>query len=84
MIGAGNFAKMTMGPALAKTGARLKYVSARTNGAAASHIAQKYGFENATTDLEAIWEDQEVNTVFITAEQRRQMQTLQEDEKVGR
>jgi len=66
MIGAGNFAKMTMGPALAKTHARLKYVSARTNGAAARHIAEKYGFENATTDLEVIWNDAEVNTVFIT------------------
>jgi len=66
MIGAGNFAKMTMGPALAKTSARLKYVSARTNGAAASHIAEKYGFENATTDLDQILSDTEVNTVFIT------------------
>ncbi|MDZ7696585.1 MAG: bi-domain-containing oxidoreductase [Deltaproteobacteria bacterium] len=65
MIGAGNFAKMTMGPALAKTGARLKYVSARTNGAAAAHIARKYGFENATTDVDGIWEDPEVNAVFI-------------------
>jgi hypothetical protein len=66
MIGAGNFAKMTMGPALAKTTARLKYVSARTNGAAARHIAEKYHFENATTDTDAIWDDPEVNTVFIT------------------
>ncbi len=66
MIGAGNFAKMTMAPALAKTKARCKYVSARTNGAAARHIAQKYGFENATTDSDAIWNDFEVNTVFIT------------------
>ena len=66
MIGAGNFAKMTMGPALAKTKARLKYVAARTKGAAAQHIAHKYGFENATTDSDAIWADPEVNTVFIT------------------
>ena len=65
MIGAGNFAKMTMGPALAKTRARLKYVSAITNGAAASHIARKYGFENATTDLDGVLNDSEVNTVFI-------------------
>lgn len=65
MIGAGNFAKMTMGPALAKTKARLKYVAARTKSAAARHIAEKYGFENATTDIDAIWNDQEVNTVFI-------------------
>jgi len=65
MIGAGNFAKMTMGPALAKTRARLKYVSAKSNGAGATHIAKKYGFENATTDLDGIWRDPEVNTVFI-------------------
>lgn len=65
MIGAGNFAKMTMGPALAKTDARLKYVSAYTNGAAAAHIAKKYGFENATTDLDQIMADPNVNTVFI-------------------
>jgi hypothetical protein len=66
MIGAGNFAKMTMGPALSKTRARLKYVSARTNSAAATHIAEKYHFENATTDTDAIWNDEQVNTVFIT------------------
>jgi predicted dehydrogenase len=66
MIGAGNFAKMTMGPALAKTNARLKFVSVRTNGSAAAHLANKYGFENATTDLEKIWNDPQVNTVFIT------------------
>ncbi len=66
MIGSGNFAKMTMGPALSKTNARLKYVSAQTNGAAATHIAKKYGFENASTDLNKILEDSEVNTVFIT------------------
>lgn len=41
MIGAGNFAKITMGPTLARTTARLKYVSARTKSAAARHIAEK-------------------------------------------
>lgn len=65
MIGTGNFAKMVMGPSLAKTDARLKYVSARTNGAAATHIAKKYGFEIATTDIDQIMADSEVNTVFI-------------------
>ena len=84
MIGAGNFAKMTMGPALAKTGARLKYVSARTNGAAAAHIARKYGFENATTDLEAIWEDPEVNSVFITTQHNSHASLVQQALKAGK
>lgn len=66
MIGSGNYAKMTMGPGLAKTDARMKYVSARTNAAAAAHLAQKYRFENATTDLDQILTDPEVNAVFIT------------------
>jgi len=66
MIGAGNYAKMIMGPALAKTDARLKFVSARTNGATAAHLAKKYGFENATTDLDQLMADPEVNTIFIT------------------
>lgn len=65
VLGAGNFAKMTMVPALAKTSARLKYITARTNAAAAAHIAKKFAVENATTDLEAVWSDHEVNTVFI-------------------
>ncbi len=57
MIGAGNFAKMVMAPALTKTQARLKYVSELTNAAAATHVARKFGFEYATTDSEAIWDD---------------------------
>lgn len=65
MIGAGNYAKMTMAPALSKTSARLKYVTARTNAVSATHIAKKYRFENASTNLDVILNDSEVNTVFI-------------------
>jgi predicted dehydrogenase/threonine dehydrogenase-like Zn-dependent dehydrogenase len=65
MIGAGNFAKMTMAPALAKSGARLKYVSDTSAVASARHIADKYGFEQVTSDTEAGLADPEVNTVFI-------------------
>jgi hypothetical protein len=65
MIGAGNFAKMTMGPGLARTKARLKYVLELTNAAAAGQVARKYGFEKATTDADAVWGDPELNTVFI-------------------
>lgn len=65
LIGAGNYSKMTLAPALANTPARLKYVSARTNGVAAAHLARKYGFGHATTDLDAILADPTINTVFI-------------------
>ncbi|MGD9128794.1 MAG: bi-domain-containing oxidoreductase, partial [Planctomycetia bacterium] len=65
MIGAGGFAKMVMAPCLAKTGARLKYVAELGDAPAASYVAKKYGFENATTDGELVWNDSEVNTIFI-------------------
>jgi predicted dehydrogenase len=66
VLGSGNFSKMTMVPALTKTEARLKYITARTNGAVAAHIAKKFGFEHATTALDEVWADKEVNTVFIS------------------
>lgn len=65
MIGAGNFAKMTMAPSLAKSKARLKYVAELGDAPAANHVAKKYGFEKATTDGEIVWSDEQVNTVFI-------------------
>lgn len=65
LVGAGNFAKMALAPALAKSGARLQYVCAQSNGAAATHLASKYGFASATTSLDELWEDQQLNTVFI-------------------
>jgi predicted dehydrogenase/threonine dehydrogenase-like Zn-dependent dehydrogenase len=65
LIGAGNFSKAVLAPALAKTAARLKYAAARTNGAAAAHIARKFRFDKASTDLDAILADTEVNTAFI-------------------
>ena len=65
MIGAGNFAKMTMAPALAKSGARLKYVSDLSNGPAAQHVAKKYGFEFATSDTDAVLADEEVDAVLV-------------------
>ncbi|MCF8102163.1 MAG: bi-domain-containing oxidoreductase [Desulfarculaceae bacterium] len=65
LIGAGNFAKMVLAPALAKSGARLQYLCAQSNGAAASHLASKYGFASATTSVDELWEDPQLNTVFI-------------------
>jgi len=65
LIGAGNFAKLVMGSALSQAGAQLKYVAARTNSPSATHLASKYGFENATTDVGTIWRDDDVNAVFI-------------------
>jgi predicted dehydrogenase len=51
-------------PALQKTGARLKVV-ASSGGASGAHSARKFGFEETTTDTEAVLADPEVNAVVI-------------------
>jgi len=65
VVGAGNFAKMTMLPVLKESGARLKTL-VDIDGVAGWHGARKFGFENAANDYRSILEDKEINTVFIT------------------
>jgi predicted dehydrogenase len=65
VIGAGNFTKMTMMPALKGTGAHLKYV-ASAGGVSAHALAKKYRFSHSTTDFEEILKDQEIDLVMIT------------------
>ena len=65
VIGAGNFSKMTLMPALSKTAARIAYV-ADLNGVAAQDLARKHGADNAVTEYRHILEDDTVNAV-ITA-----------------
>jgi predicted dehydrogenase/threonine dehydrogenase-like Zn-dependent dehydrogenase len=64
VIGAGNFAKMTLMPALAKTPARVAYV-ADLNGVAAQHLVTKYGAGQAVTDFQVILQDPAVKGIFI-------------------
>ena len=65
IIGAGSFTSLVIVPALKKTTARLKAISSGT-GVTASHLAKKFGVENAVTDNAAIFDDPEINTIFIT------------------
>ena len=65
VVGAGNFAKMTLMPMLADAKARVKYVVS-AGGASATHLASKYGVPNSTTDLGVVLGDKEVGGVIIT------------------
>jgi predicted dehydrogenase/threonine dehydrogenase-like Zn-dependent dehydrogenase len=65
IIGAGNFTKMTVLPALKRTGAGLKYI-ASSNGVSGTGLAKKYGFTYSTTDYKQIINDNEVDTILIT------------------
>ncbi len=65
VIGAGNFTKMTMLPALKGSGAAYKYIASST-GISGTDMAKKFGFSHSTTDYREILNDTEVDTVLIT------------------
>ena len=64
VIGAGNYARSTLLPALARTKARLAAV-ADINGVAADHAARKFGAGKAITDYHEILGDPAVQAVFV-------------------
>jgi predicted dehydrogenase/threonine dehydrogenase-like Zn-dependent dehydrogenase len=65
IIGAGNFTKMTMLPALKGTGAQYKYIASK-GGVTGTAMAQKYGFSHSTTNVEDVLQDKEVDLILIT------------------
>jgi len=65
IVGAGNFAKMTMLPALKNSGAFFKNI-ASANGVTGTALAKKYGFSKSTTDYRDILSDPEIDLVMIT------------------
>lgn len=64
MIGAGNFALRTLLPALRAQGARLRTIVS-SGGASAVVGAEKFGFEQVTTDAQVALDDPAVESVFI-------------------
>lgn len=65
IIGAGNFTKMTMLPALKGSGAQYKYIASK-GGVTGTAMAQKHGFSHSTTNVEDVLQDTEVDLVLIT------------------
>lgn len=65
VIGAGNFTKMTMLPAMKESGASYKYIASQ-GGLNGTILAKKFGFSHSTTDYKEIYNDADVDTVMIT------------------
>lgn len=63
-IGAGNFAGQVLLPALMHAHVRLKTI-ASSGGVSGTHLAKKFGFAESTTAAENIFDDPDINTVFI-------------------
>lgn len=64
VIGAGNFAKAILMPALVKAG-MVPTIVADINPVAAAHAARKFGIKSAVTDARMILGDPEINTLFV-------------------
>lgn len=65
IIGAGNFTKMTVMPAMKNSGAYFKYISS-AGGLTARSLSNKYKIAFSTTDYQEILKDPEVDTIIIT------------------
>ena len=67
IIGAGNFTRRTLLPAIQAAGGRVKAIASK-GGVSGTQAAQKFGIEVSTTDLDVIWNDPEIDTVMITTQ----------------
>lgn len=65
IIGAGNFTKMTLMPALKKVGAPVSFISS-AGGLSAKSLANKYSIQYCTTDYREILKSEKVDLVMIT------------------
>jgi predicted dehydrogenase/threonine dehydrogenase-like Zn-dependent dehydrogenase len=83
IIGAGNFTKMTVLPALKGAGAHNKYISS-AGGLTAKALASKYGFEFSTTDYKEILKDSEVDLVMVTTRHHMHAQMVIEALQAGK
>jgi len=65
VLGAGNFATRVLLPGLAGAGALRRKTIVSGGGVTAARAAQKFHFENSSTDEKAVLADSEINTVFV-------------------
>ncbi|HTQ60914.1 MAG TPA: bi-domain-containing oxidoreductase [Candidatus Solibacter sp.] len=63
-VGAGNYGGRVLIPALVKSGARLHTI-VTTNGLNAAHQGRKFGFAKASTSVDELLAQKEVNTLVI-------------------
>jgi predicted dehydrogenase/threonine dehydrogenase-like Zn-dependent dehydrogenase len=64
-IGAGNYAGAVLIPAFRNSGARLRTL-ASAGGVTSVHAGRKFGFEQATTDTDALLRDEQINAVVVS------------------
>lgn len=82
-IGAGNYASRILIPAFAKAGAQLHTIVS-SGGVSATHHGEKNGFHKAATDVAAILNNKEINTVVIVTRHNSHARFVVEAFKAGK
>ncbi len=83
IIGAGNFTKMTMLPAMKKANTPIKYI-ASSGGVNGNALAKKFHITKATTDIKEILNDKSISTVVIATRHNLHASMVIECLKMGK
>lgn len=83
IIGAGNFTKMTVLPALKKAGIPISFISS-ANGLSGTYLAKKYGIANSTTDYREALSNPSVSIVMITTRHNLHARMVDECLRAGK
>jgi predicted dehydrogenase/threonine dehydrogenase-like Zn-dependent dehydrogenase len=83
VIGAGDFTKRVILPALKRTDARLKTI-ASAGGVSGTHLGKRFGFEQTVTDYHLLLDDPEIRAVFITTRHNQHAQMAVEALEAGK
>lgn len=83
IIGAGNFTKMTMMPALKKIGAATRYIVS-AGGVSGTYLAKKYNASFSSTNFEDVLKDPETDAVIITTRHNLHAEMVVKSLKAGK
>lgn len=83
VIGAGNFTKMTMLPALQQANAPLVSIASK-GGVTGTALAQKYKIAKSTTDYHTILSDEQVELIMITTRHDQHAKMVVEGLQAGK
>ncbi|PIC97759.1 Gfo/Idh/MocA family protein, partial [Sporosarcina sp. P29] len=65
VIGAGNYTNQTLLPAMNNQSLR-KHTIVSSGGMTSVHVGKRHGFEIASTDINHVIQDKDINAMFIT------------------
>jgi len=82
-IGAGNYASSFLIPMLTKNNCILKSIASE-NGISAKLLANKFGFQSSTSDINNIFKDKEINVVFIATRHDSHSELIQKAINYGK